>query len=71
MMILRTDSKYPIDRAYVVKLSCDATADELCGRLENLVTGKHREFTSALELFQFMSCDLASAATEDTSASEA
>lgn len=69
-MILRTDSKYPIDRAYVVKLSCDATPDELCGRLENLVSGKHREFTSAQQLFQLMNCDLATGQAEDKSAGE-
>jgi hypothetical protein len=59
-MSLRSDSKYPIHRAYVVKLSSDATPDALRGRLENLVSGKHSEFTSAHELFQLMTGDLAS-----------
>ena len=59
-MILRIDSKFPIQRTYVVKLSSDATPDSLCGRFENLVSGKHRDFASARELFQLMSADLAS-----------
>lgn len=58
-MILRTDSKYPINRAYVVKLSCEATADMLCGRLEHLVSGEHRGFNSAQELLLLMTADLA------------
>lgn len=49
-MILRSDPKYPIHRSYVMKLSRDATPDALCGRIENLVTGTHRDFTSAREL---------------------
>jgi hypothetical protein len=57
-MTLRSDSKYPIYRAYVVKLSSDATPDALCGRLENLVSGKHRDFASAGDLFQLMTADL-------------
>lgn len=57
-MTLRTDSKYPISRAYVVKLSSDATPDALCGRLENLVSGKLRVFVSADELFQLMAAEL-------------
>lgn len=59
-MMLRSDSKYPIYLAYVVKLSSDATPDVLCGRVENLVSGKQRDFTSATELFQFISIDLKS-----------
>lgn len=59
-MTLRSDSKYPIHLTYVVKLSSDATPDALCGRLENLVSGKHGEFTSANELFRLMTVDLGS-----------
>jgi len=59
-MTLRSDSKYPIHRTYVVKLSSDATRVSLCGRLENLVSGKHRDFRSAHELLQLMACDLES-----------
>lgn len=57
-MTLRADSKYPIHRAYVVKLRSEATPEALCGRLENLVSGKQRDFTSAHELFGLMACDL-------------
>ena len=63
-MNLRTDSKYPIHRAYVVKLSADATPDALCGRLENLVSGTHRDFASASELLQLMTADLESGGRE-------
>jgi hypothetical protein len=57
-MTLRSDSKYPIHLTYVVKLSSDATPDALCGRLENLVSGKHGDFASAGELFKMMEVDL-------------
>lgn len=59
-MILKADSKYPIHRAYVVKLSSDATPDALHGRLENFISGKHRDFTSARELLQLMADELVS-----------
>ena len=58
-MTLSTDSKYPSRRAYVVKLRNDATADALIGRLENLVTGRRREFTSARELLRQIVDDIA------------
>lgn len=64
-MILRTDSKYPMNRAYVIKLNRDATSDFFCGRLEHLVSGKHRDFTSAQELFQLMAVDLDAEAEAD------
>lgn len=59
-MNLRSDSKYPIHRTYVVKLTRDATGGALCGRLENLVSGKHRDFRSAHELLQLMAGDVES-----------
>jgi hypothetical protein len=59
-MTLRSDSKYPVHRAYVVKLSSDANPYVLCGRLENLVSGQHQDFTSAGELFALMAVDLKS-----------
>jgi hypothetical protein len=34
------------------------------GRLENLVSGRQREFSSAEELLKALACDLASAAGE-------
>jgi hypothetical protein len=57
-MVLSSDSKYPNRRAYVVKLRSDATPDALSGRLENLVTGRRGEFTSALELFRLIVGDI-------------
>jgi putative component of toxin-antitoxin plasmid stabilization module len=66
-MVLRSDSKYPIHRAYVVKLSSDATPAALSGRIENLVSGQHREFSSVRELLRLLRCDLGSTASESPS----
>ena len=63
-VILRADSKYPNRRAYVLKLRSDATPDDLCGRLENLVTSEHLDFGSADELCELIARDLESCATE-------
>jgi hypothetical protein len=57
-MVLSPDSKYPNRRAYVVKLRSDATPDALIGRLENLVTGRQGEFTSAHELVRLFAGDI-------------
>jgi hypothetical protein len=57
-MALNPDSKYPSRRAYVLKLSGDATPDALAGRLENLVTGKQREFASVKQLVEFIKGDI-------------
>ncbi len=57
-MVLSSDSRYPNRRAYVVKLRSDATPDALIGRLENLVTGKRGEFSSARELFRLIIGDI-------------
>jgi hypothetical protein len=57
-MSLSADSKYPNRRAYVLKVRSDATADALGGRLENLVTGGCREFTSGQELLASIASDL-------------
>lgn len=64
-MILSTDSKYPNRRAYVIKVRGDATPDSLVGRLENLVTGRRVEFTSALELLRLIADDVARPAPPD------
>jgi hypothetical protein len=61
-MSLNPESKYPNRRSYVVKLRSDATPGALVGRLENLVTGRQREFSSAEELLESIASDLASAA---------
>ena len=57
-MTLNTDSKYPTRRAYVVKMRSDAMPDALAGRLENLVTGRQREFASGRELLESIASDL-------------
>ena len=57
-MVLSADPKYPSRRAYVVKVRSDATPDTLSGRLENLVTGRRCEFTSAHELLRLIVGDI-------------
>ena len=64
-MVLSADSKYPARRAYVVKVRNDATSGALTGRLENLVTGRRCEFTSAHELLRLIASDIAEPATAD------
>ena len=63
-MKLNPESKYPNRRAYVLKLRGDATPGALAGRLENLVTGRQREFASAEELLESIACDLEPEAAE-------
>ena len=65
-MVLNTDPKYPNRRTYVVKLRSDATPDALTGRLENLVTGRQGEFTSAHELLRLMVGDFLVSASPDS-----
>ena len=60
-MVLNPESKYPNRRAFVLKLRGDATPGALAGRIENLVTGRQREFTSAEELLASIASDLGSA----------
>ena len=57
-MTFNTDSKYPTRRAYVVKVRGDANPESLAGRLENLVTGRQREFASGRELLDSIASDL-------------
>lgn len=61
-MVLNPESKYPNRRAYVLKLRGDATPGALAGRLENLVTGRQLDFSSAQELLDFLVRDLEAAA---------
>lgn len=65
-MSLNPESKYPSRRSYVVKLRSDAGPKALMGRLENLVTGRQREFSCAEELLESIGSDLASADREQT-----
>ena len=57
-MTLNPESKYPNRRTYVLKVRSDAKLDALAGRLENLVTGQQREFTSGHELLESIASDL-------------
>lgn len=57
-MALTSETKYPSRRAYVVKLRGDARPQALAGRVENLVTGQHREFESAEGLLEILAGDL-------------
>ena len=68
-MTLNPESKYPSRRAYVVKVRADAQPDALSGRLENLVTGQQRDFTSGQELLESIARDLQAAAHQWVSAS--
>lgn len=63
-MPLRADPKYPSRRAYVVKLRGDTTPPVLAGRIENLVTGRQRAFTSGGELLDSIARDLLEHADE-------
>lgn len=62
--MLKPDTKYPSRRAYVVKIRGDARRDELNGRMENLVTGRQREFASGAELLRSIAQDLEEASGE-------
>ena len=63
-MSLNPETKYPTRRAYVLKMRWDAKPDALCGRLENLVTGWQREFTSGRELLESLASELQGSAHE-------
>lgn len=67
-MSFANETKYPTRRAYVVKLRGDAQPGALAGRVENLVTGQHREFESAQALVEILDCDLEKAAGRGTTA---
>ena len=63
-MPLNPESKYPSRRAYVLKMRGDAKPNALAGRIENLVTGLQREFTSGDELLASIASDLQANAFE-------
>ena len=63
-MALNPKSKYPNRRAYVLKVRSDAKPGALAGRLENLVTGQQREFSSGRELLDSIASDLETSAAE-------
>ncbi len=61
-MPLNPETKYPTRRTYVLKVRSDATPGSLAGRLENVVTGRQREFASEHELVETLTTDLREAA---------
>ncbi|MBK7766649.1 MAG: hypothetical protein IPI44_11295 [Sulfuritalea sp.] len=68
-MTLNPESKYPSRRAFVLKLRSDAQPGALSGRLENVVTGKQREFSSGEDLLDSIASDLR-ASRDDTAPSD-
>jgi hypothetical protein len=62
-MTLNSKPTYPTRRAYLLKLRCDALPDALTGRLENLVTGQRREFSSGPELIASIASELEASAS--------
>ena len=72
-MTLNPESKYPSRRTYVLKVRGDAKPDALVGRLENIVTGRQRDFASGQELVESIATDLqanTSAPSVDASGSD-
>lgn len=63
-MPLKTEATYPSRRAYVLKVRGDAKPGALVGRLENLVTGLQRDFSSGRELIESIAGDLESSTDE-------
>ena len=61
-MALKSETKYPSRRTYVLKVRSDATPRALAGRLENVVTGRQRDFGSEHELVESLASDLAEGA---------
>jgi len=63
-MSLNPEAKYPSRRTYVLKVRSDATPGSLAGRLENVVTGRQRDFGSERELFESLASDLLESAAK-------
>jgi hypothetical protein len=61
-MALNPETKYPSRRTYVLKVRGDATPGALAGRLENVVTGRQRDFASERELVESLTGDLGASA---------
>jgi hypothetical protein len=60
-MVLMTAASHPSRLSYVLKLHRDAdpAAGLLCGRLENLASGRRFDFASAQELAACLAADAA------------
>ena len=65
-MALNPESKYPSRRTYVLKVRGDASPGAIAGRLENVVTGRQRDFASDRELVASIASDLDEAAAAPT-----
>jgi hypothetical protein len=61
---MKSESIYPSQRSYLLKLHSEAMPDALAGRLQNLVTGGQRDFSSGHELLKSIAVDLAAASHE-------
>ena len=62
--MLKADTQYPSRRTYVLKLRSDAMPYPFYGRLENLVTCKLNDFTSARELLELIARDMEPSGSE-------
>jgi hypothetical protein len=69
-MTLKTEAKYPTRRAYVLKVRSDAKPSALAGRLENVVTGRQRDFASGRELLETIVNDLEASADESANGTQ-
>ena len=59
-MTLNRVPHFPVSRRYVLKLHRDATPTQgVCGRLENMTTGKQFDFRTATELLAILDQELA------------
>jgi hypothetical protein len=60
-MTLDPQSKYPMNRSYVLKLHRESRRlrDAMAGHLENMATGTHRAFSSGDQLLELLEEDLA------------
>jgi hypothetical protein len=63
-MAFNSETRYPNRRTYVLKVRSDATPGALAGRLENVVTGRQRDFASDRELVESLASDLKESAAE-------
>jgi hypothetical protein len=70
-MTLSSETPYPASRQYVLKLHREALPeqDQLIGRLENMSSGRHYDFTSADELVACFALDVALSHSDKQSAS--
>jgi hypothetical protein len=66
-MSFKSEPKYPNRRAYVLKLRSDAKPGAIAGRLENLATGRQRDFASGPELLASIAEDISPIADDSAS----